>query len=344
MNMDYKAKGSNIRHGFVRAMRRACVFVSCAIFFFSCLSAGTETVSAQSSMTGGGYTLNGGFSVFDSLASGAGYTLRSTGDGAIIDASGGGYVFGPTPFATMTQGAGGSAGGGGSTPSGISGGSYTGGYVYRAPIDGYPDGYPMFDTAISNGGMQWIDRGEGVDTDFDGIPDSYGPASSGSALRDRTRGTGERYGGGTSPDAETSLVKTYHHDIGMTKVVLMMLFGFCALFSRIIRTKTGAEYRISRIPGAILVDYAVLLHKGDPHDALGEVPIRDLKSEEALLVEASTHDRSAPSALALFDLLVVPLLAVFSIMWMSSISSILASIFGIVIVWRLWIGKKLLSS
>ncbi len=301
----------------------ACVSVVCV---FAC---GVQSVSAQASMSGGGYTLNGGVSVFDSSLSGGGYSLNPGGDSMSAAASGGGYVLSPTPFSPGSAGS-----DSGSSVSGNATGN-TGGYTYYPNATGtYMQSRFLSDADSSQPGMLWIDQGKGVDTNLDGVADSYGPGSTG---RDRYRGGKASEG---AADAISPMIKVYENDLGTFKNVLLVLFIICAALCRIIRSKNAAYY-ISRIPLAILIDYIIALHKGGEHNQLGSVPIRDIKAEESLHALSLKKIQSKSSVLTLFDLFIIPILAVFCMVWIWPISPVLAMILGIVVVWRLFLGKKL---
>lgn len=58
-----------------------------------------NTASAET-MSGGGYTLNGGLDVFSGQGSGGGYTLNPYGDPLSLGSTGGGYTLQATPYSS----------------------------------------------------------------------------------------------------------------------------------------------------------------------------------------------------------------------------------------------------
>ncbi len=323
-------------------------------FFFLGVAAGGRDAHAQASMSGGGYTLNGGLTVFSAELSGGGYSLGTNGDPIGVQASGGGYVMTPTPFGELTGNTY-TVPGNSPSVSGFSAGPTGAGYtVLAAPGSaalppllypqndpmygqenptgrvGLPDeSRPVFDSGVSPTGVEWIDRGSGIDADLDGVPDA---------------------------SVDPQAIRRYHNDMTPLKVVLASLFVLCALFARVIRVAPGSPgsfctkpvsigvlqtFRVSRIPAAILIDAIIVLH-GAGDRAGRDIPVRAPRIEKnAHLAPPGSHQAPA-SSFILMDSVIVPALTVACIAWAWPASWILGMSFVCAFFARLFLGKKIL--
>lgn len=304
-----------------------------------------KKASAQASMSGGGYTLNGGLTVFTGESSGAGYTLGPNGDPVAPNASGGGYTLEPTPYSPAQT----NNGGGGSVSSGGAGGGAGVGYTYYptstatsvGPYPEYPDpgqgpgsgtkpgtkpgtvpgdtgtGFPTFDTNASSTGVQWIDTGTGIDTDFDGVPDIGGTTDGKAPI---------------GPDGKP-LIKKYSNTLSTFESVIAILFIAGFLFARVIRKKEGEldVYIVSRIPFAIYIDMILALHRGQK---LGETIFPD----EVLMSRLNANHYST---LNLIDLILMPVITAFLVIIIWPISYILALVILALGIIRYYIGAHL---
>ncbi len=306
---------------------------------------GAKSVNAQTSMSGGSYTLNGGVAVFEDDISGGGYTLNPLGDSTGESSSGGGYSLYPTPYSSSTTG----GGNGGSGNSGsVSAGSWTGGYTYYlVSTSTLPAGPEYLDTSNippktfdpnqPSAGVVWIDRGVGVDLDFDGIPDIYGPGSMNQAT-----GTDIVGGENTVNSSETSspLIKIYDNDLGGLKTSLAILFAICMLFGKVARN--GTDYRISRMPVAILIDYFIIMHRSKEDERLDSVPVRDFAMENSINSLSSIDEKQSKiGILTLNDRVIAPGLTLICMVWSWPISWLLGLVFFGIFCIRLAIGTTI---
>lgn len=315
-----------------------------AVFFLAvvfCIAFEIKSAAAQSSMSGGGYTLNGGVAVFEDDLSGGGYTLNPLGDSTGESSSAGSYSMYPTPYSS------GGTGGSGNT-GGVSAGSWTGGYTYfPLSTSTLPNGPEYLDTNNippktfdlnqPSAGVVWIDRGVGVDLDFDGIPDIYGPGSTNQA-------TGTDIVGGentvNSSEKSSPLIKIYDNDLGGLKTGLAILFAICMLFGKVVRN--GTDYRISRMPVAIFIDYLVIMHRSTEGVRWGQVPIRDYVMENLINSLSSTDEKQSKiGILTLNDRVIAPGLTLICMVWSWPISWLLGLVFFGIFCIRLAIGTTI---
>jgi hypothetical protein len=298
---------------------------------------------AQGTMTGGGYTLNGGISVFNSELSGGGYSLTSTGDPIVSEGTGGGYTFAPTPFSgsSTSSGGGDSGGSSGSGSGGASGGATGAGYTSYSTTSTGTWSWPIFDTTTPTDGLEWIDNGRGVDTNFDGIPDAFASTTvgdnSGIGTTDTSQGEFGQYNNqnsnipGNTSD-KPSIIKKYDNDLGTVKVILVILFLACICFTRIIRSEHGV-YRISRTPLAIFIDYIIVFHRTPSPTDLAHPRLRDFEMEGKV--------QGRPTMFILLDTIIVPGLAILCMVLFWPISWILTLIPAVLLLVRLILGKKI---
>lgn len=262
MNLYLYKKNNIVRH------------VALLVVFFFTLIAGTD-VYAQESMSGGGYTLNGGFTVFTGSEEGGGYTLNSSGDPISTNGSGGAYTIQPTPYGVGAGSSGGVPTSENNNPA--TGGQSTGGYTQTnstsaAPVKNENPGkvqteIPVFYPTSNIPGVQWIDSGSGVDLDFDGDSDIY----------NETYVPGDTHVGMVRPDgwqefvydvqhyfddSVPSLLKIYSNNFSPIRDIPLIIFLLLALFVPVI--KSTGRYVVSRVPLAIALDYLIALHKSLP--------------------------------------------------------------------------------
>ncbi len=197
----------------------ACIF---------CLSI-YDDASAQSMMTGGGYSLTGGVSVFSTDANGGGYSMTNTGDSVGTQSSAGGYSLYTTSFGVPVMTQSGSSGSEGTVSS--AGGGTTGGGFTASFAQAGGRSMPVFDSNRPVSGMSWIDPGTGVDTDFDGDPDAFAGMSSGTGSRNAsgTMGSGTSTGGNGGQSNGDFEIKTHDNGFGSAKTALLVVLIIGAL-------------------------------------------------------------------------------------------------------------------
>lgn len=356
-----------MKYGFQRkrhAMQWRAISMACAsgLIALAAVLLPLRHVSAQESMSGGGYTLNGGVTVFSSDMSGGGYTLGISGDPATGMSSGGDYSFMPTPYASDSvtpPPAPAPAESGSGTVS--SGGGVTGGYTYY-PQPGFATGTeyvpsesdgitgaatdvdrsrPVFNPANPSTGLQWIDDGKGVDVDFDGKPDIY-------ANRSPAQGSA-----GTSTQqhpVQSPLIKTYANDLMPMQIAVTVLFLICSLIAPVIRRKEISgmpnavhPYRISRLPLAIFIDYLIIMHRMNGSEIMPHPEYRSERFERGGTMSTGGHSGSKVHACILLDAIIVPALLMMCIAWSWPISSVLSMAFIAVFAVRLFIGRRILD-
>lgn len=370
-----------MKNFFIKKNRQTIAGLSIIVAIAACGLFSLHDAYAQQSMSGGGYTLNGGLTVFTSELSGGGYTLGPTGDPVAGQSSGGGYALMPTPYSTdggiaapstPGSGSGGSDGGGVS-----SGGATGGGYTYYpasstnatsmpfypnesaqgqnkgqnpAQNSGQGQSRPVFNPDRPSTGMEWIDDGDGVDLDFDGSPDIFASGTPG------TPGLSGSNDGKDMPATSSagSLIRTYDNDLTPLRAFVTALFILCICFAPIIRKKDESPaseggvgsmhiYRVSRLPLAIFIDYLIALHRSKSDSDLNHPGMRNLSMEQGLQAFASEHGNGRTSGLVLLDAIIAPALTILCIAWSWPISWALGIVFIAFFAIRLLIGKKILD-
>lgn len=344
-----------------------------AVFFLSGIAMASfpQSAHAQASMSGGGYTLNGGLAVFDGDLSGGGYTLGALGDPSAAQSTGGDYSLMPTPFGnedfvfTPPSAGGGSVAGANSGPTGgytlyptstASSVPYNPYYPWQLEPDSNPNSRqtpvmeipkdPTFDPSRPTTGVQWIDGGKGVDVDFDGVPDVFASTTFGGEENPAIPG---------SAASNPPLVKIYATDLSLLQAILAIFFMLCMWFARIIRAAPRADlaaplsignlqtFRVSRIPLAIFLDYVIAFHKTKGSESVPHPLLRDFELENNAHLAAPDKNHTKASNLLLLDGVIVPALTVACVAWSWPISWVLSLVFVALLAIRFFIGKKILQ-
>lgn len=324
-------------------------------------------VYSQSNMSGGSYNLNGGITVFTSQSSGGIYTINPSGDPITgSNSSGGTYTLQPTPYGgnTSTSSSGGGVSGSTGGPTGV-------GYTSTTSLNSYsqiqPENPNFQDPSNQNTnqpntdidfkpskpvldakeipGVEWIYKDTGIDTDLDGKPDVgsniYTPSDSNI---DKNYENGKNFSSTSAStigqeEKERELAKLgitfkrFTQSLNYIETILIFLLVLVYLFLPIIRGKNPRK--VSYIPLRVIIEYIVALHKGI---FLKYVSVRNFDRNVNGLSDKYYFN------MHIIDAFILPIIMVLVATYLWTISWALSSlILGLILV-RVYIGIRLLTS
>lgn len=296
-------------------------------------------VFAQSLMSGGGYTLNGSASAFTGDSQGAEFILGPAGDPITGSGSESGeYTLESTPYYTVIPS---ETGGGGESPDSIpnSGGQASGaGFIFNKKEN------TIFKPLQSPKGIEWIDYGNGVDTNQDGVPDIYAPYSAfdntvdkngkGIAVHPNTLGTPDtNFHDNASPANYSENIKIFSNDARYKQLLVLLLYALLYVYAPVVRG--FFPYKISRSMGAIFIETIIALHK--------DLPLRGivLRSRSMEVSELKNGSQLYYFALFFIDTLLMPLITVFGALYIWMESPFLSLILLVILALRFLVGELL---
>ncbi|MFM2383865.1 MAG: hypothetical protein RIQ72_437 [Candidatus Parcubacteria bacterium] len=329
-------------HIFVQ--NRIYKFLLLSIIFFGALSM-VHIVYAQSTMSGGGYALDGSMTVFTTSANGttSGYSVANTGDPISTQNSTGGiYTLSPSPFdippkpQVPTSNIG-MTSGGFTQIQGTVFASHPSGTTSISDFDIYKNRYlqgltkhnrpsELFNTKLDTG-LEWSDTGTLVQIDQNG---STAQAQSKSQL----------YPGDLSRNDNVRIREYQTVTAEQKKMIYLALFLFA--FARLFKKKKESvihrhgdgfierdlhQYIVSRYPGTLFVDYIVVLHKNTPLSTVGH-GVRNVKDFTGILGFFISN-------------IVVTILSLCAIVLTYQVSFVLSLIFSLIFAIRVFIWYKL---
>lgn len=347
--MKYQKKYKKFSPKYVSA-----ILVSLLLIFFVAPS----YVTAQESMSGGSYTMNGGITVFIGQGTGGSFTLNPSGDPITGSLSGGGYTLAPTPYSSDS-----SSGSSEDSSSGGSGGQSGAGYTsmisssgtsssseatesgdffdtYYGNYENGPTtntigkgrtGLPVFVPKSDLPGVEWIDTGLGVDSNFDGIADGYNDIIRKASSTLWSVGGTEAGGKDADRGGQVgSFIKIYTSTISIEHLAILLFFLLLYLILPIIRGKNPRLVSLSL--GSIFIEYIVALHKGQN---LSEINIQNHKRNVGGSAEGYY------GKIRWLDLIIIPAFFIFEIAYFLTISWAVTAVFIFLLFTRLYIGKNM---
>ncbi len=314
-----------------------------AIFFFT-PSDISHVAYAQSSMSGGGYTLDGSLTVFTASASSTtgGYTVANNGDPISAQHSTGGiYTISPTPFDIPKKPIEPVTPSTGVSPAGFT--QIQGQVIPIVPhtnadlfdfdpkliqfqLEYAKSNRPseLFNTGL-NTGLEWSDTGDLINIDKNG-------AATGNSSNPNTQ----------TPEQPTYLKTKVYPTITVEQKKMVYLILLLLAFARLFKKKSESvihrhregfvqkdvdRYVVSRYPVMLMVDYLVSLHKNIPLSSA---------MHEARNVKATT------GTLGFFvGNILVTLICLCAIILTYQISLILSIVFSLIFAMRIFIWYKL---